>query len=58
MAKKSFKLRNKNMSVNSTGIFAIVLSKDSKKDIEEICDEIELQTEAFLSLFQEQIISD
>jgi len=57
MAKKSFKLRNKNMSLNSTGIFAIVLPKDSKEDIEEICDEIELRTEAFLSLFQEQRIS-
>jgi len=57
MAKKSFKLKNKNMSLNSTGIFAIVLPKDSKEDIEEICDEIELRTEAFLSLFQEQRIS-
>ena len=58
MAKKSFKLRNKNMSLNSTGIFAIVLPKDSKEDIEEICDEIELRTEAFLSIFQEQRISN
>ena len=58
MAKKSFKLRNKNMSVNSTGIFAIVLSKDSKKDIEELCDQLEFETEAFLGMFQEQRISD
>jgi len=58
MAEKSFKLRNKDMSLNSTGIFAIVLPKDTKKDIEELCDEIELRTEAFLGLFQEQRFSD
>ena len=58
MASRIVKLKNNKSFVNSTGIFAIVLPKDSKKDIEEICDEIELKTEEFLGIFQEQRIYD
>lgn len=54
MVKNSFKLRNKEMSVNSTGIFAIILPTDKELDIEDICDEVEAETNAFLSLFEEK----
>ena len=54
MAKNSFKLRNREISVNSTGIFAIVYPTDKELDIEDICDEVEAETNAFLSLFEEK----